>query len=93
MQTAHSAVTIDNAEARVTTWTFQPGERTGTHTHQLPYVVVPVTGGSMRLETSDGTTTAEQVPGQPYFRPAGAEHDVVNAGTAPLVFVEIEVKS
>jgi beta-alanine degradation protein BauB len=92
MQTAHSAVNIDNADARVTTWTFQPGEGTGTHRHQLPYVVVPVTGGSLRLETSDGATAAEQVPGQPYFRAAGAEHDVVNVGNASLVFVEIELK-
>jgi mannose-6-phosphate isomerase-like protein (cupin superfamily) len=32
------------------------------------------------------------VTGEPYLRAAGAEHDVVNAGNAPLVFVEIELR-
>jgi len=30
--------------------------------------------------------------GQSYFRNAGVEHDVINAGDAPVTFVEIEIK-
>lgn len=92
MQTAESTVTTDNDDVRVTRWTFAPGERTGTHRHELPYVVIPVTGGSLLLETSDGATPSTQVPGEPYFRDSGAEHDVVNDGPERLVFVEVELK-
>jgi mannose-6-phosphate isomerase-like protein (cupin superfamily) len=43
--------------------------------------------------TPDGTVTSSQVrAGQSYARPAGGEHEVVNAGTAPLAFVEIRMK-
>ena len=30
--------------------------------------------------------------GQAYHRPAGVEHDVMNGGTAPMAFVEVEIK-
>ena len=93
MQTATSTVDIDNERVRVTTWTFRPGDRTGAHRHELPYVVVPVTGGSLRLETAEGAHASTQVPGEPYFRDAGVQHDVVNEGPAQLVFVEVELKS
>ena len=92
MQSARSTVSIDNDQVRVTTWSFEPGQRTGPHRHGLPYVVVPATGGQLRLETHDGVTSAQLVAGQPYFREAGAQHDVVNDGEEQLVFVEVEIK-
>jgi mannose-6-phosphate isomerase-like protein (cupin superfamily) len=30
--------------------------------------------------------------GDPYYRPAGAEHDVVNPNATPFAFIEIELK-
>jgi len=30
--------------------------------------------------------------GQSYQRPAGVEHDVMNGGSEPMAFVEIEIK-
>lgn len=93
MQTAASTVTIDNDRVRVTIWTFEPGERTGTHRHELPYVVTPITGGNLRLETTEGTSSSTQVAGEPYFRDAGTQHDVINRGPAQLMFVEVEVKN
>lgn len=93
LQTATSTVNIDNDCVRVTTWAFRPGDRTGAHRHELPYVIIPVTGGSLRLETTEGANASTQVPGEPYFRDAGAKHDVINEGPAQLVFVEVELKS
>ncbi|HEX2175816.1 MAG TPA: cupin domain-containing protein [Nocardioidaceae bacterium] len=84
---------IDNDRVRVTTWTFEPGDRTGTHQHELPYVVIPVTGGRLRIESTEGANASTQAPGEPYFRDAGAQHDVINEGTAQLVFVEVELKN
>jgi len=32
-------------------------------------------------------------PGVSYTRPAGVEHDVINANDFPFVFIEVEIKS
>ncbi|WP_434593963.1 hypothetical protein [Streptomyces sp. A5-4] len=54
---------------------------------------MPVTDGHTDVITPDGTVTSSQLrAGESYARPAGGEHEVVNAATAPLVFVEIELK-
>ena len=56
--------------------------------------MVPVTDGSLLIELPGGATaTAELKAGQSYTRAAGVEHNVVNAGPAPLSFVETEVKA
>ena len=36
--------------------------------------------------------TAEIKAGEPYFRKAGVEHDVINRGDEEVVFVEMELK-
>jgi quercetin dioxygenase-like cupin family protein len=91
---ATGTVQVDDEHVRVTRWDFNPGAETGWHRHGLLYVVVPVTDGSLLVELPDGTTTtAALVAGQSYTRAAGVEHNVVNAGAAPLSFVETEVKA
>jgi quercetin dioxygenase-like cupin family protein len=90
---ARATVQIDDARVRVTEWRFRPGEATGPHRHELPYVVVPMTTGVLESRGSAGVTTAQLTAGQAYTRPAGVEHDVVNANGFEFVFVEIELKS
>jgi quercetin dioxygenase-like cupin family protein len=90
---AVATVQVDDAHTRVTRWDFDPGAETGWHRHGMAYVVVPVTDGTLLLEMPGGvTTTAELKAGVAYGRLAGVEHNVVNGGTAPLSFVEIEMK-
>jgi quercetin dioxygenase-like cupin family protein len=86
------SVTIDNAHVRVTEWRFAPGASTGPHRHELAYVVVPLTTGRLAATGPSGDTLNELVAGQPYFRPAGVEHDVRNANAFEFVFIEIELK-
>jgi quercetin dioxygenase-like cupin family protein len=89
---ATSTVQVDTGHVRVTRWDFNPGAETGWHRHGWLYVVVPVTDGTLLLELPGGKTmTAGLKAGVAYTRDAGAEHNVVNAGTAPLAFVETEV--
>lgn len=76
----------------MTEWRFGPGEATGFHRHDFDYVIVPVVGGTLRLESSERTADAELTAGRSYFREAGIEHDVVNAGDGDLAFVEVELK-
>lgn len=87
-----SQVQIDDKVVRVTRWTLEVQEATGPHHHAYDYVVVPITGGQMRIVQADGTErTAVLAPGQAYFRQAGIEHNVWNAGEAVLDFVEVEM--
>ena len=90
---ATATVQIDTGQVRVTRWDFNPGAETGWHRHGFLYVVVPVTDGTLLLELPDGgALTAELRAGISYVRDAGVEHNVVNAGTTPLSFLEVELK-
>lgn len=93
MTAATPTVQIDNERVRVTEWRFAPGAATGWHRHAHDYVVVPLTTGRLRLESAEGSSHAELTTGIAYFRPAGVEHDVINANNFPFAFVEIEFKT
>jgi beta-alanine degradation protein BauB len=89
---AVATVQLDNGTVRVTEWRFAPGAATGHHRHEHPYVVVPMTSGTLAITGPDGAaSTAELHTGQSYARPAGVEHDVRNANPFEFVFVEIEI--
>lgn len=90
---ATATVQVDNERVRVTEWRFAPGHATGWHRHELDYVVVPVTAGTLLLEDGETARENELEPGRAYYRSAGVEHDVVNAGDTEVVFVEVELKS
>ena len=85
-------VQIDNDRVKVTEWRFPPGAHTGWHRHCMDYVVVPMTSGSLLLETPDGEVHSSLTAGQSYTRLTGVEHNVVNANDHDFVFVEIELK-
>ena len=91
MERAVNTVTIDNDSVRVTEWRFAPGAATGQHRHQRDYVVVPMTTGKLRLVSADGEVLNDLTRGVPYFRRAGAEHNVFNANDFEFVFIEIEL--
>jgi mannose-6-phosphate isomerase-like protein (cupin superfamily) len=82
---------IDNARTRVTRHRLAPGAHTGVHRHEYDYVVVPITGGRMRILEAGKEQFADLASGVAYFRPAGVEHDVFNGGAHELVFVEVEL--
>jgi len=84
---------IDNDRVRVTTWRFAEGDATGAHRHEYDYVVVPMMDGALRIETPDGEARTVQLRrGEPYFRPAGVEHNVINASGHDFEFIEIEIR-
>ena len=92
MINAVATVRIDNERVRVTEWRFGPGAHTGHHRHEYAYVVVPLTTGTLASRTADGETRADLTAGVPYYREAGAEHDVINATPGDFAFIEIELK-
>ena len=89
---AVTIVKIDNERVRVTEYRFAPGATTGHHRHELAYVVVPLTTGRLAATGPAGDTVNELVAGQPYYGPAGVEHDVRNANAYEFAFIEIELK-
>ena len=92
-EAATHTVMVDNARVRVTEWRFAPGAATGWHVHEHDYVITPVTSQPVDIVDGAGATTRiEMVAGKSYFRAAGVAHDVINAGTGELVFVEAELK-
>lgn len=90
---ATSKLLIDNDRVRVTEWRFAPGAATGFHRHELDYVVVPRTTGTLKMIDGAGKEHfAELTEGLPYSRNAGVEHDVINANDFEFAFIEVEIK-
>lgn len=83
---------IENERVRVTEWRFAPGAATGWHRHEYDYVVVPLHTGQLSVESKEQTVVADLATGIPYYRPAGAEHDVTNANPYEFAFIEVEFK-
>ena len=72
MLSAKSDVQVDTPEVRVTEWRLAPGSATGHHTHEMDYVIVPVTAGEMTIVAPNGERSKAQLGvGKSYFRKAG----------------------
>lgn len=89
---AVASVLCEDARSRVTRYDFAPGAETGWHVHHMPYVVVPLTDCEFLIESAAGESHVTQKAGAAYSRDKGVEHNVVNRGSAPMTFVEIEIK-
>ena len=89
---ATSTIQVENDRVIVTEWRFAPGADTGYHVHSHPYVVVPLTTGTLRLEDAQGEREASLEAGASYARPAGVSHNVINPNGFEFRFVEIEIK-
>ena len=91
----HTAIAVphfENERVIVTEWRFPPGTETGHHVHGHDYVVVPLTEGTLRITSEQGTTNVALALGAAYGRPAGVAHNVANPGPGEFRFVEIELK-
>jgi len=88
-----ATVLIDDDRVRVNRFDFVPGAETGWHRHGFDYVITAVTDCHMLIEEPGGGSRSVTVPaGTAYRRSEGVEHNVVNGGTAPMSFIEIELK-
>lgn len=93
MTKAVPTVQVDNDQFRVTEWRFAPGAETGWHRHEMNYVVVPMTTGTLRIELPDNEIMMSHLTaGISYAREIGVEHNVINANDFEFVFVEVETK-
>ena len=91
-QKAVFSVQFDNDRTIVRQWIFAYGSETGWHSHGDDFIVVPQTKGTLLLQTIDGESLKELMPGSSYFRNAGIKHNAINAGDDEIVLLEIELK-
>jgi beta-alanine degradation protein BauB len=89
---AKATLQHEDDRVRVTRYDFQPGEATGHHRHEYPYVIVPVTTGKVRVVSAQGEGIFDMTAGVSYARPLGVEHDVIYVGEETLTFLEVELK-
>lgn len=89
---AKATLQYEDERVRVIRYDFAPGAETGHHRHGYDYVIVPVTDGTLRIVDAEGERLVPLRAGASYRRPVGVEHNVINAGDAPLSFVEVELK-
>lgn len=90
---ARATLLVEDDAVRVTRFDFAPGAETGWHRHGHDYVITAITECRMLLEEPGGARREVTVrAGEAYKRPEGVEHNVVNAGEAPMSFVEVELK-
>ncbi len=93
MAQAKHTVVLEDERVIVNRFDFGPGDDTGHHVHGLPYVIVPLADGRLRIDDdTQGEIFADLTQGVPYSRPAGVSHNVFNASDTPLAFLEIELK-
>jgi quercetin dioxygenase-like cupin family protein len=84
---------LDEQAVRITRWSFAPGAQTGWHRHEYDYVITPVTDCAFLLEEpGGGSRRVDIAAGEAYRREAGVEHNVINAGDTPMMFIEVELK-
>ena len=91
---AVAQVKLETDRVRITEYRFAAQAETGWHRHGFDYIVVPLTSGRLLLEQPDGSQrSAELQVHQPYARPVGVEHNVINDNAFELAFIEIELLS
>ncbi len=84
---------VDDDLVRVTRFDFAPGAETGWHVHEYDYVITAVTDCELGLQEPGGASRNVRVAaGDAYRRDAGVSHNVINSGTSPMAFVEVEIK-
>jgi beta-alanine degradation protein BauB len=81
---------IENSRTRVIRYRLVPGASIGFHRHAHDYVIVPITSGRLCVIENGRESIAELTSGIAYFRSAGVEHDVGNAGSQDMIFIAVE---
>jgi len=87
-------VIFENDHVRVWELAVKPGKSKALHRHDLPYVIVPLTGGRIEIESIDGRVyRPEEKVGEAIWRDAGEIHDLKNLGDAVYRNVLVEIKT
>lgn len=90
---APHVVVHEDEHSRTIHYVIRPGEQTGWHTHELDYVVVRVSKGTLTSNFADGTSrNFDYEPGTTSSYKAPVKHNAVNTGDTDIIGYEIEFK-
>ncbi len=90
---AAATVAAENPSARIYNWVLAPGATSAMHTHARPYLVVAVTGLTLKMTAPDGQSlTHELKRGDFHWVDTGVIHTLANAGSAEGQILEVELK-
>lgn len=90
---APSIVVHEDERSRIIKYCLRPGEQTGWHRHELDYVVIYESEGTLTSHFADGSTKKfNYTPGKTASIKAPVEHNAVNTGTTDVMGYEIEYK-
>jgi len=83
----------ENEKVRVWTVNLDVGGRQPWHRHDLPYLIVPLTDGSVKIQFADGgVRSGDDKVGDVRWREPGEVHELYNTGNAPLACLLVEIK-
>jgi quercetin dioxygenase-like cupin family protein len=86
-------VIFENEAVRIWDMRVGPRGRKPWHHHKLPYVIVPITGGKVEIETVEGKIYhGEEASGEAIWRDAGERHELRNLTDKPYQNVLVEIK-
>jgi quercetin dioxygenase-like cupin family protein len=89
-----STVLYENDAVRVWAVIVEPGAKQPWHRHLLPYLIVPLTGGDIEIESVDGVIRwPKETVGEVMWRDAGEVHELRNVGSSIYKNMLVELKS
>lgn len=80
---------IDEKTVQVMRTTYKPGAVEPPGPHSFDVVIVPLSGGNMRVEIAG--KPVEWRVGEPFFVPRGVEHNLANRGETAVDYLGIRI--
>jgi quercetin dioxygenase-like cupin family protein len=86
-------VIFENESIRVWTFSVAPGGIKRMHRHDLPYLIVPLTGGKVEITTLEGKARyPEDQRGDVIWQEAGETHQLRNLNSHQYENILVELK-
>jgi len=88
-----ATVAAENPSARIYNWNLAPGATSAMHTHVRPYLIVAVTGFTLKMTAPDGQSITHEIKrGDFHWVDTKVTHTLANVGSTGGQIVEIELK-
>lgn len=90
---ASHTLMLEDDRTRITGWVFAPGDQTGWHRHECDYVTVQQSGGTLLLQSADGSDKKiDYEDGRTMSWKSPIEHNAINISDVEVRVLEIEYK-
>ena len=87
-------VIFENESVRVWSFSVGAGGLKPMHKHELPYIIIPLSGGRVELTTIEGAVrVGEDKPGAAFWQDHGETHQLRNLGSEAYTNVLVELKN